>query len=158
MSTPTDVTALARRWRLEINMGTVDVPDWQLCPAIVEFQPEFEPNFEDSGTYDDEGWDDSDKTGMGWKITAKFNRKKSADSTIYHPVHEKLRTTALLGWGADSKIPVRWMDRDGMPEAYQGNALVKWAPEGGEKNDLDQVEVELTGSGKLLEIDNPLAA
>ncbi|WP_282795186.1 hypothetical protein [Streptomyces sp. CC224B] len=157
MSTPTDVTALARRWRLEVNMGSEATPDWQLCPAVVEFQPEFEPNHEDSGTYDDEGWDDNDKTGMGWTVTVKFNRKKSADSTVYHPVHERLRLTAFA-WGAESKIPVRWMDRDGLPEAYQGRALVTWAPEGGEKNDLDQVEVTLTGAGPLMPITNPVAA
>ncbi|MEV0445859.1 hypothetical protein AB0I84_12850 [Streptomyces spectabilis] len=155
MSTPTEETALARRWRLEINVGSVATPDWQLCPAVVEFQPEFEPNHEDSGTYDDEGWDDNDKTGMGWTVTVKFNRKKSADSTVYHPVHEKLRLAAFA-WGAAAKIPIRWMDRDGLPEAYQGRALVTWAPEGGEKNDLDQVEVTLTGAGPLTPITNPI--
>lgn len=157
MSTPTE-TALARRWLLEIDMSDTETPDWGQCVAITEFQPEYEPNLEDSGTYDDEGWDDSDKTGMGWKITLKINRKKTPDDTAYHPVHERLRRAGIVHWGAKSKIGVRWMDRDGMPEAYQGKALVKWTPDGGDKNALDQVEIELTGSGKLIEIDNPLAA
>ncbi|NUH35261.1 hypothetical protein HUF15_00500 [Streptomyces samsunensis] len=157
MSTPTPVTALARRWRLEVNMGTETTPDWQLCPAVAEFQWEAPPNLEDSGTYDDDGWDGNTKTGQGWSVTATFNRKISKDSTVYHPVHEKIRAVAF-GWGAESEIPIRWMDRNGLPEAYEGSALVEWAPSGGSKNDLDQVEVTFTGNGPLEQITNPLAA
>lgn len=157
MSTPTPVTALARRWRLEVNMGTAETPDWQLCPAITEFQWTAEPNVEDSSTYDDDGWAGNTKTGQAWEVTATFNRKASADSTAYSPVHEKLRATAF-GWGEGSEVPVRWMDRNGLPEAYQGSALVQWEPSGGSTTDLDQVEVTLTGNGPLQQITNPLAA
>lgn len=156
MSTPTPVTALARRWRLELDMSALkDGSDWQLCPAITDFNFEMPPNLEDSGTYDDGGWDGNTKTSQGWTVTAKFNRKVSADSTTYSPVHEKLRTTAL-GWGDGSEIPIRWMDRNGLPEAYQGSALVTWKPSGGDKNALDQVEVTLTGNGPLTTITNPV--
>ncbi|GAA4684509.1 phage tail tube protein [Streptomyces youssoufiensis] len=157
MSTPTPVTALARRWRLEVNMGTAELPDWQLCPAITEFQWTAEPNVEDSSTYDDDGWAGNTKTGQAWEVTATFNRKATADSTAYAAVHEKLRAVAF-GWGADSEAQVRWMDRNGLPEAYQGNALVQWEPQGGETTALDQVEVTLTGNGPLAQIANPLAA
>ncbi|MBL1100148.1 phage tail tube protein [Streptomyces coffeae] len=157
MSTPTPVTALARRWRLEVNMGTAEAADWQLCPAITSFEWSAEPNHEDSSTYDDDGWAGNTKTGQAWEVQATFNRKTSTDFTAYHPVHEKLRAVAM-GWGADSEVPVRWMDRNGLPEAYQGSALVEWAPSGGETNDLDQVEVTLTGNGPLSQITNPLAA
>ncbi|MFI7315141.1 phage tail tube protein [Streptomyces hygroscopicus] len=155
--TPTPVTALARRWRLEVNMGNSTTPDWQLCPAITDFQWSAEPNVEDSSTYDDDGWAGNTKTGQAFEVTATFNRKTSADSTVYHPVHEKLRAVAF-GWGDESEVGVRWMDRNGLPEAYQGSVLVQWAPSGGAATDLDQVEVTLTGNGPLAQIDNPLAA
>ncbi|MEU6342223.1 hypothetical protein ABZ883_14925 [Streptomyces sp. NPDC046977] len=151
MSTPTE-TALARRWRLDVNMGS---PDYQLCPAITNFQWEAPPNIEDSSTYDDEGWSDSEKTGQSWSATATFNRKASPDSTTYSPVHEALRQAAF-GWGDDAKVDVRFYDRNGLPEAYQGYALVTWAPSGGERTALDQVEVTLTGKGPLTPITNPV--
>lgn len=157
MSTPTPVTALARRWRLEVNMGSSATPDWQLCPGITEFSFTAEPNVEDSSTYDDEGWAGNTKTGQAWEVTATFNRKTSADASVYHPVHEALRA-AWLAYGADSEVHVRWLDRNGGPEAYEGRALVNWAPQGGERTALDQVEVTLTGNGPLAEITNPLAA
>lgn len=156
MSTPTPVTALARRWRLEVNMGTAESPTWELCPAITEFQWEAPPNLEDSSTYDDGGWMGNTKTGQEWSVTATLNRKASADSTTYNTVHEALRAAAFA-FDEDSEVGVRWMDRNGLPEAYQGTALVTWAPSGGSRTDLDQVEVTLTGTGPLAEIANPLA-
>jgi hypothetical protein len=54
-------------------------------------------------------------------------------------------------------VRVRWYDRDGLPEAYEGIAIVTWAPSGGEYTALDQVEVTLTGNGPLTLIDNPVA-
>jgi hypothetical protein len=92
---------------------------------------------------------------MGWKIEATFNRKATADSTAYSPVHEALRSAALA-FGADSEIEVRWMDRDGLPEAYQGTCLVTWAPSGGDRTALDAIKATLTGKGILAQIANPI--
>ena len=102
MSTPTE-TALARRWRLEINMGTVAVPDWQLCPAITEFQWTAEPNLEDDTSYDTDGWGESTKTGQDWEVEVTFNRKASPDSTVYSTVHEAIRT-AFFAYGDLARI------------------------------------------------------
>ncbi|WP_282698203.1 hypothetical protein [Streptomyces sp. CC208A] len=154
MSTPTE-TALARRWRMDINMGTDEAPDWQLCPGITEFQPQFPPNIENSSSYDSDGWAENTKTAQEWSVEATFNRKSSPDSTTYSPVHEKLRI-ASFSYGAASKVGVRWYDRDGLPEAYQGKAIVTWEPQGGEYTALDQVQTTLTGDGILNLIANPV--
>ncbi|MGW0550564.1 phage tail tube protein [Streptomyces altiplanensis] len=156
MSTPTE-TVLARRWRLEINMGTVAVPDWQLCPAITEFSWTAEPNHEESTTYDTDGWTESTKTAQSWEVEATFNRKATPDSTAYSPVHEKIRA-AWLAYGEAHQVHMRWMDRNGLPEAYEGFGLPNWEPQGGESSDLDQVQVTWTGTGPLTEIPNPMAA
>lgn len=153
MSTP--VTTLARRWRLEVNMGTTVTPDWQLCPAVTNFNWTADPNHEDSSTYDEGGWASNTKTGQAWKVEATINRKAAADSTAYNVVHEALKT-AFLAFGDASEVGVRWMDRDGLPEAYQGVALVTWAPSGGERTKLDQVKITLTGTGALVTITNPI--
>jgi hypothetical protein len=156
MSTPTE-TALARRWRLEINMGSAETPDWQLCPAITEFQWTADPNHEDSTTYDTDGWKENDKTAQEWEVEVTFNRKASPDSTTYSPVHEAIRA-AFFAYGSASKNHIRFMDRDGLPEAYEGYALPKWEPQGGEYTDLDQIQCTFVGSGPLTQITNPMAA
>jgi hypothetical protein len=154
MSTPTE-TALARRWRLDINMGTTEAPTWSLCPAITEFQPTWPPNIEDSSTYDSDGWAENTKTAQSWQVEATFNRKASPDSTTYSSVHEKLRL-ASFAYGAESEVEIRFYDRNGLPEAYKGTALVTWEPQGGEYTALDQVQVTLTGTGPLTAITNPV--
>lgn len=157
MTTPTDVTALARRWQLQVDMSDTDTPNWQLCPGVTEFQPAAEPNIEDSTSYDSEGWTENTKTAQSWELAVTINRKVNDEVKVYNPVHEKLRL-AWLAWGSASKVHVRYLDRDGMPEAYEGRALVEWAESGGEYTDLGQVEITLTGDGPLTPIDNPLAS
>ncbi|NEY32054.1 hypothetical protein GTU99_07580 [Streptomyces sp. PRKS01-65] len=157
MSTPTPVTALARRWRLEIDMSAAkDGSDWQMVPGITEFNPAAEPNIEDSSSYDSEGWAENTKTGQSWELGVTINRKINDSVKVYHPTHEALRLAAFA-FGSASEVHVRYFDRNGLPEAYEGTALVTWAPSGGEYTALDQVEMTLTGTGPLLPITNPVA-
>ncbi|MFE5852017.1 phage tail tube protein [Streptomyces sp. NPDC056500] len=158
MSTPPEPYAnlLARRWQLEINMGTTAVPDWQVFPGISEFQPASEPNFEDSSAYEDGGWAGNEKTGQEWELSVTFTRRGRPTAKTYHPVHEKVHL-AHYAYGAANKVHLRYMDRDEMPEAYEGFAVPNWAPAGGSRTDLEQIELTLTGDGPLLPIANPLA-
>lgn len=152
----TDTTALARRWRLELNAGTTAVPDWQQVFGISEFTPKMPPNIEDSSTYDSGGWKENTKTGQEWSIELTINRKIDDTAKVYVPTHEQLRLAAFAS-GSASYVPIRYMDRNGLPEAYQGRALVTWEPQGGAYTDLDTVKVTLTGDGPLVPITNPLA-
>jgi hypothetical protein len=157
MSTPTPVTALARRWRLEIDMSAAkDGSDWQLVVGVTDFSPAAEPNIEDSSSYDSEGWAENTKTGQSWELGVTINRKINDSVKVYHPTHEAFRL-ASFAFGSASEVHVRYMDRNGLPEAYEGTALVTWAPSGGEYTALDQVEMTLTGTGPLVPITNPLA-
>ena len=157
MSTPTPVTALARRWRLEIDMSAAkDGSDWQLVVGVTDFSPAAEPNIEDSSSYDSEGWAENTKTGQSWELGVTVNRKINDQVKTYHPTHEAFRL-ASFAFGSASEVHVRYMDRNGLPEAYEGTALVTWAPSGGEYTALDQVEMTLTGTGPLVPITNPLA-
>jgi hypothetical protein len=155
MGTPTE-TALARRWRVDINMGTDVAPDWQLLLAVTNHSPKFPPDIEDDSTYDQGGWAANTKTGQSWSAETSFNRKATADSTAFSPVHEALRA-ASFAFGSASKVGVRWYDRDGLPEAYQGTALVTWEQSGGTRTALEQIKVTFTGTGPLILIDNPAA-
>nr|WP_202516592.1 phage tail tube protein [Streptomyces sp. SID161] len=130
---------------------------WQLVPGITSFTPAAEPNIEDSSSYDSEGWAENTKTGQSWELGVTINRKVNDQTKVYHPAHEAIRLAAFSS-GSASEIHVRYFDRTGLPEAYEGTALVTWAPSGGEYTALDQVELTLTGTGPLQLIDNPLAA
>jgi hypothetical protein len=156
MSTPTPTTALARRWKCDLNLGTDLVPDWQPLIAVTEFQPTFPPNIEEATTYDSEGWAENEKTLQSWEVAATFNRRINDQTLVFNDAHEALRTTAFAS-GSASKIGVRFYDRNGLPEAYQGKALVEWEDQGGEATALGQVSVTLTGDGALSMIDNPLS-
>ncbi|MFF9312144.1 phage tail tube protein [Streptomyces sp. NPDC014748] len=157
MSTPTPVTALARRWRLELDMSVAkDGSDWQLVPGVTSFEPSADPNIEDSSDYDSGGWAGNTKTGQAWELGVTINRRINDQVKVYHPTHEALRAAAF-SFGSASQVHLRYYDRDGLPEAYEGVALVTWKPSGGEYTALDQVELTLTGDGPLALITNPVA-
>jgi hypothetical protein len=157
MSTPTPITALARRWRLELDMSAAkDGSDWQLVPGVTDFSPSAEPNIEDSSDYDSGGWAGNTKTGQAWEVSTTINRRINDQVKVYHPTHEAIRLAAF-GFGSASQVHLRYYDRDGLPEAYEGTAIVTWAPSGGEYTALDQVEITFTGDGPLVPITNPVA-
>lgn len=157
MSTPTPTTALARRWALQLDMSAAkDGSDWQTVIGVTEFNPAAEPNIEDSSDYDSGGWAGNTKTGQSWELGVTINRRINDQVKVYHPTHEAFRA-ASYAFGSASEVHVRYYDRDGLPEAYEGTALVTWAPSGGEYTALDQVEMTLTGTGPLLLITNPVA-
>ncbi|MFH8993255.1 phage tail tube protein [Streptomyces sp. NPDC017940] len=159
MSTPTPPaeteTALARRYRLELNTGTT-TPTWSLVPGVQEFAPKVEPTQQKSTTYDDEGWADSTVTELAWSIETKLAHRCHPETRVFNAAQERLRL-ASESFGAASRVHVRYYDREGRDEAYEGYALVTWEPEGGAPDDLDTVKVTLTGKGPRKKIANPLA-
>ncbi|WP_086765333.1 phage tail tube protein [Streptomyces bobili] len=157
MSTPTPTNALARRWKIDIDTSAAkDGSDWQNIIGVTDFSPSAEPNIEDSSDYDSGGWAGNTKTGQAWEVSLTINRRINDQVKVYHPTHEALRIASFSS-GSASEVHVRYYDRDGLPEAYEGTAIVTWAPSGGETTALDQVEVTLTGNGPLLLITNPVA-
>lgn len=153
MSTPT--TALARRWKCDVNLGTDVTPDWQPFIAITEFQPTFPPNIEEASTYDSDGWAENEKTAQSWAVAATFNRRINDQTLVYNDVHEAIRAAAFA-YGSAARVPLRFYDRNGLPEAYQGKALVEWEDQGGEFSALGQISTTFTGDGALALITNPL--
>lgn len=153
MTTP--VTALQRRWKLDIDLSAAkDGSNWNTVIGVTDFSPSAEPNIEDSSDYDSGGWAGNTKTGQAWEASVTINRRINDQTKVYHVTHEALRVAAY-SFGSASQVHVRYYDRDGLPEAYEGTALVTWAPSGGETTALDQVEITLTGDGPLLLIANP---
>ncbi|MGW7416135.1 phage tail tube protein [Streptomyces sp. NPDC054863] len=162
MSTPTPpaetITALARRYRLEIDMGTTPgTPIWSLIPGVTEFAPKIEPTQQEVTTYDAEGWVEQAVTMLAWSVEATIAHRAHPITGKFNAAQETLRKAART-FGAKSYVSVRYYDRNGADDAQQGLALVTWEPDGGGPDEVDTIKVTLTGSGPLTEIANPAAA
>lgn len=157
---PTDTrTALARRYRVEVNMGDDQTPDWQLLPGIEELTPTYEPRREDDESYDDEGAMRRATTGYSWGLEITLIHRTAADGVTWNPVQEKLRLAAEANDTAAGEVQVRWYDRDGREgDNYQGWCLVDWSPNGGAPGARDTVAVVLHGQGGRESISNPVGS
>ncbi|MFD4918882.1 phage tail tube protein [Streptomyces virginiae] len=152
------VTALARRYRLELDMGTTPgTPIWTLVPGVTEFTPKVEPTQQEVTTYDAEGWSEQAVTMLAWSIETTIAHRAHPVTGKFNAAQEALRK-ASRSFGAKSYVTVRYYDRNGADDAQQGLALVKWEPDGGGPDEVDTIKVTLTGSGPLAEITNPAAS
>lgn len=150
------VSTLARKWRLDVDTSLTATPTWVQVRAMSSFSPSIDSNLEDDSDYDSDGWGSQAKTRMQWTLEATFIRKVGVTTGNYDEGQERIRQAADE-FGADSVVHVRWYDREGGPEAYEGYAIVSWEPEGGDTGSLDRATVNLTGQGARLTITNPNA-
>ncbi len=148
------VSSLARKFKVDINTGTVGSPVWRQVRGIAELKPGLDTNLEDDSDYDSDGWKSQAKTQLGWTLEMKLMRKSGFTTGIYDLGQETLRLAADDFPGT---IQVRWYDRDGGPEAYSGYATVAWSPEGGDAKALDMATATLSGNGIRTDITNPAA-
>ncbi len=146
------------KWWLDVNTGTTGSPVWLPVCGISEFEGTTDPNLEDDSDFDSEGWASQTKTGDGFMLNVKLQRKvTTADATAYDPGQEYLRAKAD-GMGAANSADVRWyeMTDDGpREEAYRGRVAVAWKPDGGARTALSTVSLTLQGQGKRTAIAHP---
>lgn len=147
-----DTTALARRFKVDVTGDLTLAGGFIPLKAVTDLNPKIAPNNQSADDYDTDGWQSFEKTQQGWTLTAKVLRKTNAG--VFDAGQELVRSRQL-GWDDNARVGVRWYDRNGAPEAYQGVALVSWEPSKTGVADLDEVTVTLTGTGELDEIENP---
>src|SRR5690606_26497181 len=150
------LTDLTRGYRLELNMGDSETPVWQTVFGMVEFTPAVEPTIQDDSDYESDGWKGNTKTAQGWPVEAKPSHRCSPVPNDCLPTHAALED-ASEAFGADSYVHIRYYRRSGRGSGREGRALVTWAPDGGDHEQLDRVTVTLTGDGPLTQIENPAA-
>jgi hypothetical protein len=152
------VATLARKWKVDIvtatSPGPPPVVTWTPVRAIRQVAPGGDPNMEDDSDYDGDGWTSEVKTAQAWTLELTLIRKVGLTSNTYDPGQEKLRLAAFE-FGAANIVHVRWYDRNGLPEAYEGFASVSWAEEAGEPTALSTATATLSGQGKRTNITNP---
>lgn len=147
-----DSTALARRFQVDVTLDLSLAGGFIPLKGINDLIPKIAPNNQSADDYDTDGWQSFEKTQQGWSLVAKCLRKTVGG--VFDAGQELVRSRQL-GWADNGHVGVRWYDRNGAPEAYQGVALVGWEPSKTGVADLDEVTVTLTGNGILDSIDNP---
>lgn len=148
--TPTVNTA----WRVDVNTSATETPDWTQVRAANNISPAVNGTVQDATDYDSEGWGSDAVTLRKWQIGLGLLRKQNA-AGAYDPGQEALRTAA----DDLELVHVRWYDRSSATgEAYEGYALVQWAPAGGDATGLQTVNATLLGQGARTPIANPTPA
>jgi hypothetical protein len=156
-----EATALQRKWRWQINMGTVGVPDWQTVMGLQEFTPNIEPTDQEDNDYESDGWGGSTRTMLVWGLEANISHRKDNATHVENEVHAKLRLAAKEIDTTTGVVQMRWFDKNGSVEAYEGYGLITWAPDGGGMADLERVSITVTPSAvspTLTVIANPVNA
>lgn len=158
MAPTDDRTQNARRFRVDVNMGTLAVPDWQQLMGIEEIKPTFAPRREGDESIEDDGAMRNVTTGYSWGLELKLIHRTAADGITWNAVQELLRTRAQAGTTAAGEVQIRVYDRNGLNgENFTGWCLVTWTPDGGGGAARDTVAVVLSGQGARADLVNPLA-
>lgn len=152
------VSTGARKWKLDVDTsagqdGTSYIP----VRAMTDFQPSNPATMQDDSDYDSDGFGSDAKTGLKWANVLKLGRKKGVTSNVYDPGQEAIRL-ASNRFGGSGIVRVRWYERDGGGEAWEGFAQVQWSEDGGNSTALSTVSVTLSGQGARTAITNPAAA
>jgi IPT/TIG domain len=145
-------TALARKFRCDVTTDLTLAGGWLQLNGIFDFKPLVSPKTIDTSAYDTNGWDSNTVISNGWAVTADCWRRTTAG--VYDPGQELLR--ACVGQsGVGAEAGVRWYDKNGGPESFQGTALVAWSRSKTGVADGDAASVAMTGDGVLYPIANP---
>lgn len=150
---PLGTATLARSWLIDTLIADV----WTPVCGVVQLIPQAPIVTEPLEFLAGDSWAYPVKTGRSWTIALTVARKTTRDaSPVYDPGQEFLRAAVEDDWGS---VHVRWYKMDGINvEAYEGDALVDWAPNGGSRTDLDMVQIALTGQGARTLITHPATA
>jgi hypothetical protein len=163
-TTPTTrVTDLARRMRVDIDLGVYPAVSYQQLLGIFDLKLIEELRTVDDETYEDGGAMREAVTGYNWRIEAKVKFSTNAARTVVDSVHAFLRTKFAAARGSNvalGEFGVRWYDRDGLEssDSVEGRAYVKsWSPDGGGPGNTADLSLVLQGQGPLAAITNPAA-
>lgn len=156
VSNPVLSTNTAAKWKMEIDASEAqDGSAWTPVRGITNFQPAIDQTTQDDSDYDSGIWGSKVVTQLMWSLVCDLARKTAAGYTE-DPGQAILRT-AYDKTGAAGVVHVRWYDRNGGPEAFEGFGTVSWSEKGGATSDLSSVTATVSGRGERTVIENPAA-
>jgi hypothetical protein len=161
-TTPPDrVTALARRYRLDIDTATFPAVAYTQLIAVEDGKLIEERRVEEDEAYEDAGAMREAVTGYNWRIEAKIALSTNLAGAPLNTVHAFLRTkwkATRTASAQASEFGIRIYDRNGLDSGHEheGRVYVKsWTTSGGKGRET--VDLVLQGQGALADITNPLA-
>lgn len=159
-TTPTtEVTVLARRYRIDIDTATYPASNYEQLYRVEDAKLVEERRTEDDEAYDDEGAMREAVTGYNWRLELKIAYSTNLAGTALDSVHAFLRSKFKATRSASaqaSEFGVRFYDRDGLDDGMssEGRCYVKsWSQSGGKGRET--VDIVLQGQGTLSDITNP---
>lgn len=164
---PLGPATVNRKWWIDLNSGTYEIPVWTPVNGITDFTPGYEPSLQDDSDFDSLGAGSDVVTAYKWSIELTVARKvKADDPEAYDPGQEALRTAASKKTGLANVVDIRWyemnLDDDGevigpLTEAHRGFAAAQFAHEGGAYDALSTATITLSGRGAYEDIEHPEA-
>jgi len=154
-----DQTAITRRMRVDIDTAYPATAVWAQLPGMVEFKDSTTPTEQRDSDYDSDGAIGYTRTAAEWGLELKISYKENDTTHVPHAVHTYLKARAKARYGQTSVVHLRFYDRNGNVDAFEGYALVTWAPDGGDDEQLDRVALTFkpySGSPILTTIANPV--
>ena len=141
---------LARRYRVDVS--TDGLTSWQQIKAVFAVTPDV-PQVVGNRVAWVDGWGGAVVLSNGWSLVCSYNQlitgtTRDAGQALVEGCVGQLVNSALLY--------VRWYDRAGLADAWQGQAAVRVSRVGTGVDDLDRVTVTFTGDGALASIVNPI--
>lgn len=156
-----DQTAITRRMRVDIDTAYPATAVWAQLPGVVEFKDSNTPTEQRDSDYDSDGAIGYTRTAAEWGLELKISYKEDDTTHVPHAVHTYLKARAKSRYGQTSVVHLRYYDRNGNVDAFEGYALVTWTPDGGDDEQLDRVALTFkpyAGSPILQTIANPIDA
>jgi hypothetical protein len=152
-------TALARRFRLDINIGTEAVPNWQELKGLNEFNGgPISPITQADMHYDSDGWKGYVKTAQEYLIEGNVSVKRDRTTKLLNTVHQFLED-ASKAFDGDEIVEFRFYDRGGQQMGASGWGIVTWTADGGDAEQKGTVAFSLMPDAdrpQLEAIANPL--
>lgn len=148
-------TALARKFRIDLTSDLTLAGGWLQLNGVNDFKSTNKPTLVDASAYDTNGAASFEKTFEEWAASATVFRRLAAG--VYDAAQELARTHSDTGdFGDNCRLGVRWYDKNGGPEAYQGVAIVEWERSQSGVKDIDTATISFTGTDvPLALITNP---
>jgi hypothetical protein len=158
VTTPELSPSLMAKWKFQVKDGSGDYIDVR---GLEKFQPQVAQTLQDDTDFDsvdeDTGisWKSQALTQLGWTLNCTVGRKTAA-GYVEDPGQKILRLASVES-GTAALVDVRWYDRNGGDEAYQGTGQVQWSDDQGDLTQLSTATVTVNGRGKRNTITNPAA-
>lgn len=150
--------ALARRFRVDIDLNPSGAADWRELKGMTDFKPGRTNITQDAMHYDGDGNKGYVKTAQEYLVEASVDVKKDRATGLLNAVHQYLEDCSEELDG-DEIAHFRYYDRNGVLPGREGWGIVEWNADGGSAEDKGTHALKLLPDADrpgLSEIANPL--